>query len=392
MKLLEYEAKSIFLRQTIPVPKFNFFQRDELAEGIEYLKELGGKAVLKTQVLTGGRGKAGGIKFVDKSNIREIWNELKGLEINGESNQGFLLEEPLDIKKELYLGITIDLDSRMPLFIASAAGGMDVEEHFKGETDQVCRRNLLPSEEFRIYHALDMGIAMGLEGKELTQAAALMLRLYQVFQDYDCELVEINPLVITTEGQIFAADAKMVINDDALFRQQGVLQSIVQVGSKGTPLEEEAKQNDIHFVELGGNVAALSIGAGLNMTLLDMIKLSGGEPANFIDTKGGAKPETIEKMTEIVLKKIEQDPKIRCMLITISLSATQLKSLVNGIVRGIEKRGCSVPILAVIHATDASLREMDLDTAEIEFAEVGIKNFPQLKEMFAYCSQLLKTE
>ncbi len=388
MKLLEYEGKKIFTENGIPVPKAYFFREER--EGLGYLQELGGRGILKTQVLAGGRGKAGGVRTVNWNNFRETFRSLQQLKINGEEPHGFLLEEVLNIKKELYLGFIIDTTRGLPLFLGSAAGGVDVEEIFRSTAAGACQKHLDPTEGFYHYHALNLAVQMGLNGAELVKVAQVIERLYKVFYAYDCEMAEINPLVITQEGGVLAADAKVVINDDALFRQQRLFNIIVQDLQRGSDLEQEARQNNIQFVDLSGDVAVLSIGAGLTMTAMDLIAHAGGKPANFIDAKGGVTKEIVAKMTELVLKKINREPQIKCLVVTIALSATQLSSLVLGIAETIAARGCRVPVLSVVHATDAALQEMDLETARKEFERLEIKIFPQLKEMFAYCRDLLK--
>ena len=389
MRLLEFEGKALLAQENIPVPNGYFF-RDE-GQGMDFLQKLGGRGVLKLQVLSGGRGRAGGVRFVDTSNFGEVLSQMKDMTIGGERGQGFLLEEVLEVKKELYVGFVVDTTRGLPLFLGVARGGVEVEEYLRDlSLKGVCKRYVDPTEGFYGYHALQMGLEMGLAGDELLRVSRVIEGLYRVFRAYDCELAEINPLVVTEQGDVLAADAKIVINDDAMFRQNRIARLLVQDSEMGTDLEREARAHNIHFVDLAGNVAILGIGAGLTMTVMDMVAGAGGKPANFIDTKGGVTKETVEKMTELVLRKIYREPQVKCLVITISLTATQLSSLVLGIAEAFRRAGCPVPVLSVIHAADAAVQEMDLETAKGIFTALDIRIFPQMKELFAHLSDLLK--
>lgn len=388
MRLLEYEGKKLLEKSKIPVPRSYFFK--DAGEGEKFLRELGGQAVLKVQVLSGGRGKLGGVKKVDLANYYDVVEEMREISFNNEEIHGFLLEEPLKISKELYLGIVMDTIEGMPLFVGSSGGGVEVESIVKKKDEKKCKYHIDPLKLFLTYHCYGLAGQMGLTGKELVGVSGMIYKLYKAFVNFDCEMAEINPLIITEDGDIYAGDAKFIINDDSMFRQGELKKIIVQEPKNKSYLESEAEKNNIHFLDLDGDVAVVSIGAGLTMTVLDMIKYSGGTPANFIDAKGGADEATIRKMTELVLEKTRQDNKIKCVVITIVLSATQLSSLVLGISSVIKEKGCPVPVLALIYASDAALHEMDYPTAVKTFEDLGIKVFPQMKDMFAYCHNLLK--
>jgi succinyl-CoA synthetase beta subunit len=386
LKLLEYEGKSIFREYGIPVPQGFYFQDPQ--EGLEYIKTLEGRGILKSQVLTGGRGKAGGIKPVTSDSIIEVSQQLLKLTIKEERSYGLLLEELLQIDRELYIGFLIDTTKGLPLFVGSPHGGTEVEEILSSPDALVSRCYLDPVEPFHLFRAMELAEEMGLSGKEMIEAAAVIYRLYQIFIERDCELVEINPLVVTQSGRVMAGDCKMVINDDALYRQKDRFHWAPREENSSEPLlEREARENHINFVDFQGNIAVLSIGAGLTMTILDMIEHIGAKPANFIDTKGGVNTPTVEKMAELVLRKIESDQNITALVIQITLSATQLANLVHGISTMIQKRGCRVPILATIHAADAALNEMDMDEAVRTFNDLGIRVFPQIEDMFMFLKE-----
>lgn len=390
MKLLECEGKKLFEKKGIPVPKSFFFK--DIDEGERYLDDLGGRGVLKVQVLSGGRGKLGGVIMVDRAGYRHTAGQMQGLNVNNEEIHGFLLEEALDIKKEIYLGFMIDSSEGMPLFIGSARGGVEVESLARDQEARVCRHHVDPSRLFLPCHCYDLAGRMGLTGREVVTVGGVIHNLYKTLVDYDCEMAEINPLIVTGDGAVYAGDAKVAVNDDALFRQGEIKQVIVQDPAGKSPLELDAEKNNIIFIDLDGDVAVLSIGAGLTMTVLDMIKYAGGVPADFIDAKGGADPVTVRKMTDLVLDKINRDLKIKCLVITLVLSATQLSSLVLGITDRIRERGCRVPVIALVYASDAALNEMDYPTAVKTLEETGIRVFPQMKDTFVHLHKLLEGE
>jgi succinyl-CoA synthetase beta subunit len=386
LKLLEYEGKLIFKEYGIPVPQGFFFH--EPREGLEHFKNIGRRGILKSQVLTGGRGKAGGIIPVTSDSIIEVSEKLLKLPIKGEKPYGLLLEEYLQIERELYIGFMIDTTKGLPLFVGSPHGGTEIEEILSSSEALVSRRYLDPEEPLHPFQALELAEEMGLSGKEMIEAASVIHRLYQIFVQRDCELVEINPLVVTQSGSIIAGDCKMVINDDALFRQQNRFHwTPREENSSDSLLEKEARENHINYVDLQGNMAVLSIGAGLTMTILDMIEHIGAKPANFIDTKGGVDVPTVEKMAELVLRKIESDPNITALVIQITLSATQLANLIQGISTMVRQRGCRVPIVATIHAADAALHEMNMGEAIRVFENLGIRVFPQIEDMFRFLKE-----
>ncbi|MFQ5891187.1 MAG: ADP-forming succinate--CoA ligase subunit beta [Candidatus Methanofastidiosia archaeon] len=291
MKLYEYQAKELFREFGIPI------QRGFLIESPEELEELdiSYPLVLKAQVLVGGRGKAGGIKLAESLEDAKMKAfKILGMKIKGEKVSKLLVLEAFEILKEYYLSFTIDRSKRSPVCIASSCGGIDIEEVAEKSPEKLLK---LYFQDFKPYNARVLGSELGLKKKKLSEFAKVAFKLYNLFKAYDATLSEINPLALTPQG-FLAIDAKLVIDDNALFRQ-----NLKETEGEYTKLELEAKLSGLSYVELSGDIAIIGCGAGLVMASLDVVQNYGGKPANFCDVGGGATAKSMRKALEIVTKK-----------------------------------------------------------------------------------------
>lgn len=343
MKLFEFEAKEFFRASGIPVPDGIVCKTQEEA-GTAY-KSLGGGVMCKSQVLAGGRGKAGGIQFAgSEMEAVEITGRLLDMKIKNEAVEKILVEKALDIEKEYYLGIITDPDESCPLLMFSAEGGMEIEDLAVTHPEAIRKVPIDPRYglfAYRILYELrKAGIEKGLQGK----IAAIAKRLYETFWSMDGELIEINPLVVTKKGEVFAADAKFNIDNSGLFRQPKV--------PKRPPrnTEERAKELGLSYVQLEGDIGIISNGAGLTMSAMDYIRLKGAAPANFLDLGGGAtRSETIKNGIRIVL----ENPRVNAILIYIFAGGPRCDVIAKGIVEAVEElekdKELNVPLVVTLH-------------------------------------------
>ncbi|HML05750.1 MAG TPA: ATP-grasp domain-containing protein, partial [Methanobacterium sp.] len=287
MKFFEYSAKEIFKREGIPVPKS--YVAGDSKEAIEAAIKINKPIALKSQVLVGGRGKAGGIKFADTpEEAGTVANELLGIEIKGEKVKKVLAEEKVNIQSEFYVSVVMDRSAKKPLIMASTEGGVDIEEVAKNSPEKIVKYHVNPLEEFMPYEARSIAVKMGVSNEMISKMGGFILKLFNVFKKYDATIAEINPLVLTPEGLI-AADAKLEVDDDSLWRHREFAEL------------DEAKKDEFAYVTLDGDIAVIGNGAGLTLTGMDMINLYGGKPATFLDIGGGSSKETIEKALNLVL-------------------------------------------------------------------------------------------
>lgn len=296
MKLYEYEAKEIFAKYGIPIQKGTIIGNlSELeSEAIVY------PAVLKAQVLVGGRGKAGGIAVVEsKEQASSEASRIFSLSIKGIPVRKILVVDSLDIEKEYYLSFTVDRSEKKIVCIASSSGGVDIEEVARTDSKKIIKTHVDPFRGFLPYHARQIALNLGLRGEQIVQFASIAINLFKICEEYDCELVEINPLAATKKGLV-AIDAKVIIDNNALFRHKSISAS---QSEEYTELERMANASGLSYVELEGTVAVIGCGAGLVMASLDAVKKFGGEPANFCDVGGGATAENMRQALDIVSKK-----------------------------------------------------------------------------------------
>ncbi|NPB05020.1 MAG: ADP-forming succinate--CoA ligase subunit beta [Aquificae bacterium] len=350
MKLHEHQAKEIFAKYGIPVPEgkaaFTLEQAKEIAE------ELGEfPLVVKAQVHCGGRGKAGGVKIVKNMDELEdavaslLGKTLKTFQCpEGKPVTRVLIEKATDIDKEYYAAITLDRSKSKPVLMVSAAGGMEIEEIVKENPDAIIIETIDPELGLMPYQARKLAFKLGLPVKE---AAKIFLKMWEIYRDLDASLVEINPLVVTKQGKVVALDAKMDIDDNALFRHPDLAE--LEDEEQLPPQEREAKKYNLNYVKLNGNIGCMVNGAGLAMTTMDIVKLAGGEPANFLDVGGGANVEQIANAFRILMG----DPDVKVVFINIFGGILRVDRLARGIIEASKMVEIRVPIVARLEGTNA---------------------------------------
>jgi len=374
MKLHEFQGKDLFKKYGIPVPAGQVALSAE--EALSFARIIGRPCVLKAQIFQGGRGKAGGVAVAQSpQQAFKIGEELLKSRLKGEPVSKILIEEKVDFASEAYLAIAIDDVRGKPVAMASASGGVDIEE----QPEKIASRYINPLLGLRGYEAVALGKRAGFSGKMLLEVAAVLQKMYRLFSDYDAELVEINPAFVDLNQKVIAGDSKIIINDDSLFRH-GEFKLDEHQSAIMDPFELKAKELGFTFVNLGGNIAVISVGAGFTMTLLDMIHHFGGKPANFADMMGGSGAETMAKMADLVLTKINQDQEIKALLITITFTATSLDGIIRGLVASLQNHPPRVPVVSAIRASDAAVLEMDLPTAQEFLKKAGAAVFDEIAD------------
>jgi succinyl-CoA synthetase beta subunit len=368
MKLFEYEAKNILTKYGIPTP--NGGLATNAREAYEVAAKLKLPLVVKAQVLVAGRGKAGGILFADSvQDVEKAAEKLLNMQIKGISVRSIWIEEKLQIKKELYFGITTDRFNQRYVAIASSVGGMDIEEVAAKAPEKIIRFTVDPQHGFRSFHARQIAKDMGYVGSQLSGLGRTLERLYCVGMDYDAELIEMNPLVETVDGKFVAADARVIIDDNALFRHQEYNKRLLEGDSELGPQEIEAMKNDLAYVNLDGDIGVIGNGAGLVMATLDTIQYYGGKPANFLDVGGGAPAEKIATALKIVLS----NPKVKALFINILGGITRCDEVAKGILEAQEKIGTTKPMVIRLVGTNETEGKRMLTDA-------GIHMFDSMEE------------
>jgi succinyl-CoA synthetase beta subunit len=347
MKIHEYQAKEIFRKGGLAVPHGEVAQTPD--EAAAAAARLGGTVAVKAQVHVGGRGKAGGIKLAKSPDeARDVATKILGMQIKGSTVRKVLIERGSAIAKEAYLAVTIDRSAKGILFIASAAGGIDIEEVAAKTPEKILRvttpRKVFPEADAR-------KVAAQLFGDEKTAPAVLqvMKNLFKLFVEKDCSLAEINPLVLTKDGDVIALDGKINIDDNALFRHPE-LESLRDPGEENAN-ELLAREKGLSYVELEGNIGCMVNGAGLAMATMDMIKLFGGRPANFLDVGGSSNPEKVVNAFKIILSR----PGIKAVLINIFGGITRCDDIARGILEAFKQMTISVPVVVRLTGTNAEI-------------------------------------
>jgi succinyl-CoA synthetase beta subunit len=366
MNLHEYQAKALFARYGIPVPEGILAESPEAARAAA--KQLGTeKVVVKAQVHAGARGKAGGVKLVDSpeaaeevaknllgKNLVTIQTDAKGLPVNS-----VYVEKPSNIARELYLSALVDRTQEKIVFMASPDGGMDIEEVAHNTPERIKHVFVSPTAGLQPYQARELGFFLGLNKEQTDQFTKVLTGLYHIFTERDASLVEINPLIVTKEGNIFALDGKLNFDDNALFRQK-------EIASQRDPSQEDERERlaskyDLNYVTLEGNIGCMVNGAGLAMATMDIVKLHGGQPANFLDVGGGT---TAEKVTE-AFKLITSSPEVKAIFINIFGGIVRCDLIAEGIIAAVKQVGLKIPVVARLQGTNmekgqALLRESGL--------------------------------
>jgi len=362
MKLHEYYSKKRFAEYGIPIPKGEIAESPQEAQKIA--KKLAGPVVIKSQVLVGGRGKAGGIKVAQ--NPKEAFQHAKdilNLTIKDLPVRKVLVDQAADIKDEIYLGITNDRSARKPVIMASAEGGVDIEEVAHKTPEKIIKCHIDPLMGLQSYQSRDLAAGIDLSRDQWRAFGKIAQGLWQAYIGSDATLAEINPLVITREGELLAVDGKMVLDDNALFRHPDLEKfRDLDVDKKA---EIQAREHGLSFIKLGGNIGCMVNGAGLAMTTMDIIKLFGGEPANFLDIGGGASSEKVATALEIILS----DSNVKVILFNIFGGITRCDLVAKGILEALKHVKTAVPMIVRLEGTNAAEGRQLLKDASMETAD-----------------------
>jgi succinyl-CoA synthetase beta subunit len=364
MKLFEYEAKALLTKYGIPTPKGGL--ATTAGQATQVASSLGPPLAVKAQVLVAGRGKAGGILFADSAEqAGEAAGKILSMEIKGLSVNSVWVEEKIRVKRELYFGITIDRLSRCYVAVASSVGGVDIEEVASKTPEKVIKTEIKPQLGLRTFQTRDIARRMGYGGNQISELGRVFEKLYLAGIENDAELVEMNPLVETTDGKFVAADARMIVDDNALFRHQEYKKRLFEVESDLSPQELEAMSNDLAYVKLDGDIGVIGNGAGLVMATLDTIQYYGGKPANFLDVGGGAASEKIASALKIVLS----DSKVKTLFINILGGITRCDEVANGIVEAKKMVGVNTPMVIRLVGTNEDEGKRILAAAGVQVLE-----------------------
>jgi len=356
MKIHEYQAKAILAKYGVAVPRGEMVTTREAAETVaKNLLGAGAPAVVvKAQIHAGGRGKGGGVKIANSAEeAGEIAARMLGMKLvthqtgpEGKEVHCLLVEETLPIERELYLGIVIDRTEARPVFMASASGGMEIEQVAAQNPDAILKEYITPGMGLESFQARKLAFGLGLKPEQINPAVHLMTALYLAFEVTDSSLAEINPFITTKDGRLFALDAKINFDDNALFRHKDLTE--LRDKSEEDPLEVEASKYGLNYIKLDGNVGCMVNGAGLAMSTMDIIKYAGGSPANFLDVGGGANAEQVTRAFEILLS----DKNVRAVLINIFGGILRVDTLAQGVVQAAKQTNISLPIVLRLEGTN----------------------------------------
>ncbi|HEX2868369.1 MAG TPA: ADP-forming succinate--CoA ligase subunit beta [Ignavibacteriales bacterium] len=354
MKIHEYQAKEIFRKFNVPVPKGKVAFSVE--EAVEAAKEVGGNVwVVKAQIHAGGRGKGGGVKLAKSlDEVRELAGQILGMTLvthqtgpEGKLVKRLLIEQGVNIDKELYVGITLDRAKSKDTVMVSTEGGVEIEKVASETPEKILKETVDPEVGLQNYQARKLAFGLGLSGTQHKNAVRFLMALYKVYQATDASLAEINPLVVTKEGDVIALDAKMNFDDNALFRHPDIVE--YRDLDEEDPLEIEASKFNLNYIKLDGNVGCMVNGAGLAMATMDIIKLAGGEPANFLDVGGTANKETVANGFKIILS----DPNVKAILINIFGGIVRCDRVAQGVIDAVNEIHVDVPIVVRLEGTNA---------------------------------------
>lgn len=362
MKLHEYQSKQIFAKYGVPIPKGRVAAT--ASEARQIAEELGGRVVIKSQVLIGGRGKAGGIKVAKDPSEAELFaTQILAKEIKGLPVRKVLVDEASAIEQEIYLGITNDRAARMPVMMASAAGGVDIEEVAATTPEKIIKEHIDPLLGLRDYQSRDIAASIDLPRDNWREFGLIAKGLWEAFKASDATLAEINPLVINKDKKLIALDGKMLIDDNALFRHSDLVE--MRDIDEEAPSETEARKYGLSFIKLDGDIGCMVNGAGLAMTSMDVIKLFGGDPANFLDIGGGAGADKVAAAMRIILS----DPNVKAVLYNIFGGITRCDEVARGILAAMEEVKPEVPMVVRLVGTNAEEGRALLANAQMVTAE-----------------------
>jgi succinyl-CoA synthetase beta subunit len=356
MKVHEHQAKEIFRKYGLPVPRG--YPAFDVKEAVEAAEELGTwPVVVKAQIHAGGRGKAGGVKLAKSiEEVEQIASELLGKKLatfqtgpEGLPVSRLYIEEATAIDKEFYVAITLDRSKSKPIIMVSASGGMEIEEVAATNPEAIITQTIEPFIGLRSYHARELALKLGLPKNLLNKAASIFTTLYKIYIELDASMVEINPLVLTKDGNIVILDAKIEFDDNGLFRHPEIME--MDDPTQISPLEVEAKKFNLNYIKLDGNIACMVNGAGLAMSTMDTIKLAGGEPANFLDVGGSANATQIANAFKIILS----DPNVKAIFINIFGGILRCDRLAEGIITAAKEVSINVPVIVRMEGTNVEL-------------------------------------
>jgi len=358
LKLHEYQSKRIFAQYGVPIPRGDVAGTPVQARQIT--ARLGKRVVIKSQVLVGGRGKAGGIRLADHPDEAErVADHILGMNIKGLTVKKVLVDEAADIAKEIYLGIVIDRARRRPVMMASAEGGIEIEEVARATPERIIRIEIDPFLGLQSYQGRELAYGIGVSKELVRDFAKIAQGLYQAFEESDASLAEINPLVVTGDGKLLAVDGKMLLDDNGLFRHFELAE--MRDADEETPEEQEARRHGLSYVKLDGEIGCMVNGAGLAMATMDITKLHGGEPANFLDIGGGAQADKVAAALRIILS----DPNVKAVLFNIFGGITRCDEVARGILEALGEVPTSVPMVARLVGTNEEEGRQILAEAEM---------------------------
>ncbi len=354
MKIHEYQAKEILRKFYVPVPNGKVVFSPE--DAVKAAKEISGKIkVVKAQIHAGGRGKGGGVKVAKNiPEVRKYAKQILGMNLvthqtgpEGKLVKRLLIEQGVNIDKEMYVGITLDRAQSKNVVMASTEGGVEIEKVAAETPEKIIKETIDPALGMQPYQARKLAFGLGLEGIQFKNAVKFLMALYKAYESTDASIAEINPLVVTKEGEVIALDAKMNFDDNALYRHKDIIE--LRDFEEEEPLEIEASKYDLNYIKLDGNVGCMVNGAGLAMATMDIIKLAGGEPANFLDVGGGANKETVANGFKIILS----DPNVKAILINIFGGIVRCDRVAQGVINAVKEVKVEVPIVIRLEGTNA---------------------------------------
>lgn len=368
MKIHEYQAKEILKKYNVPVPQGHVaFTVDE---AVETAKNLPTKvAVVKAQIHAGGRGKGGGVKIAQNTaEVKQLADQILGMNLvthqtgpEGKKVGKLLIEQGIDIERELYLGMVLDRAVSQFVMMASTEGGVEIEKVAAEAPEKILKEWIDPRVGLQAFQARKLAFALGLQGKQVSNAVKFMMALHKAFMANDCSLAEINPLVVTKQGDVLALDAKINFDDSAMYRHKDLAE--LRDLDEEEPLEVEASKYNLNYIKLDGNVGCMVNGAGLAMATMDIIKLYGGEPANFLDVGGTANVETVRNGFKIILA----DPNVKAVLINIFGGIVRCDRVAQGVIEAVKSIDVKVPIVVRLAGTNAEEADVLLRESGLNF-------------------------
>ena len=375
MKIHEYQGKALLARYGVTIPRGVVVTHEHQVSAA--VEQLGLPVVVKAQIHAGGRGKGGGVKLArSPSEAVEIARNIIGMKLvthqtgpEGREVRTVLIEEGLKIKQEFYLGIVLDRAASQLVFMASSAGGMEIEEVAANEPEKILKETIDPAVGLLPFQARKLAFGIGLPKEVVNKAVKFMIALYQAYVDLDASLAEINPFLLTEDGELYALDAKLNFDDNALFRHKDYPE--LRDLNEEDPLEIEASKHDLNYIKLDGNIGCMVNGAGLAMATMDIIKLAGGEPANFLDIGGGASQQRVESAFRILLS----DKNVRAVLINIFGGIVRTDMVASGVVAAARNIGVEVPVVVRLEGTNVEKGREVIEQSGLGFVSAsGMKD------------------